>query len=190
MKTTMARPVLFALLAGGMAMGAAAQELYRWVDQDRKVHYSDVPPPANVKYYEQKRPGDNVIEQDKIPYGIKLAMQNNPVTLYANDCGPACDNARALLGKRGIPFADRNPQKDAGAAAALTALAGQLDVPTIAIGSNKLSGFSEGAWNSALDSAGYPRTNANLRLPATPPKAAPVVAPAATDNAPPPAPGQ
>lgn len=185
MKTNMTKSILLALLACSMAVSASAQELYRWVDQGGKVHYSDMPPPANAKNSQQKRLGDSVIEQDKIPYAVKTAMQNNPVTLYANDCGRACDEARALLNKRGIPFADRDPQKDAEAATALTALAGGLDVPTIAIGSTKLSGFAEGAWNSALDSAGYPRSNPNLRLPPAAPKTAPALP--GNSDAPPPA---
>ena len=184
MNATIAKSALVALLGAGVLVGvtANAQTLYRWVDKDGKVQYSDMPPPANVKNLQQKRLGDNVIEQDKLPYALRMAVQNNPITLYANDCGNGCDAARALLNKRGIPFVDRNPQKDAEAARALTALNGALEVPTVAIGSNKLSGFTESEWNSALDSAGYPRSNTNIRP--SVPKPAPVALPAPVVAAP------
>ena len=184
MKSSIAKAILVALLGVSLfvSVAANAQTLYRWVDKDGKVQYSDMPPPANAKNTQQKRLGDNLIEQDKMPYALRMAVQNNPVILYANDCGNGCDAARALLNKRGIPFVDRNPQKDAEAAKALTALAGALEVPTIAIGSSKVSGFTESEWNSALDSAGYPRSNINTRPAA--PKPAPV-APAAPVVTPP-----
>ena len=186
MKSSITKAVLVALLGVCLfvslfvSAAANAQTLYRWVDKDGKVQYSDMPPPANAKNTQQKRLGDNLIEQDKMPYALRMAVQNNPVILYANDCGNGCDAARALLNKRGIPFVDRNPQKDAEAAKALTALAGALEVPTIAIGGSKVSGFTESKWNSALDSAGYSRSNTNTRSAA--PKPAPVVpvAPAVT----------
>lgn len=188
MKSTIAKPLLAALVGGSLLLSAIAnaQTLYRWVDKDGKVQYSDMPPPANAKNSQQKRLGDNLIEQDKMPYALRMAVQNNPVTLYANDCGNGCDAARALLSKRGIPFVDRNPQKDAEAAKALTALAGALEVPTVAIGSSKISGFTESEWNSALDSAGYPRTNTNTRpvAPKPPVAPAPPVATPPADPAP------
>lgn len=178
MKTTMAKSVLLALLTASMLGNSAAQALYRWVDKNGKVQYSDMPPPSDVKNSQQKRLGDNLIEQDTLSYALKIAVQNNPVTLYANNCGSGCDQARALLNKRGIPFVDRDPQKDEEAAKALVALVGALDVPTITIGSTKLSGFTEDAWNSALDSARYPRNSPPPRSPATAPKAAPTDKPA------------
>ena len=143
---------------------AGAQEIFRWVDKDGKVHYGDMlPAPAEAKNVETKKVKDSVIEQESVPFGVSTAMKNNPVTLYANSCGEACTNARALLARRGIPFADKNPEADAAAAAALKALAGALAVPTIAVGANSIQGFDEEGWNSALSAAGYPRFNPNVR---------------------------
>ena len=106
------------------------------------------------------------------------AMKNNPVTLYANSCGEACSNAKALLTKRGIPFAEKNPESDAAAAATLKEKVGALQVPTIMIGANSLAGFDEEGWQAALNAAGYPRNNPNLRQGAT--KAGPKAPPPAT----------
>ena len=35
-----------------LATGADAQNLYRWVDKNGKVHYSDQPPPKEIKKVE------------------------------------------------------------------------------------------------------------------------------------------
>ena len=143
------------------SLAVSAQGLYRWIDKDGNVTYSDAPPPKDAKGVQKKKLGDNVVasENDNMPFAVKNAMQRNPVTLYANNCGETCDQARALLSKRGVPFANRNPETDPGAAEALKDLVGQLNVPTLAVGTNSVTGFSESAWNSALDAAGYPRFN-------------------------------
>ena len=80
------------------------------------------------------------------------------------------------MAKRGIPYAEKNPQSDAVAAAALKEKIGALSVPTIIIGTSNLSGFEEESWNAALTAAGYPRNNPNLRQNAT--KAGPKAVPA------------
>ena len=75
MKSTIAKSVLVALVGAGVLVSAIAnaQTLYRWVDKDGKVQYSDMPPPANAKNSQQKRLGDNLIEQDKLPYALRMA---------------------------------------------------------------------------------------------------------------------
>jgi hypothetical protein len=48
------------------------------------------------------------------------------------------------------------------------------------VGSSKVKGYEEGAWHSALDGAGYPRTALPGQVPPRPP-----AAPAKTPPAPP-----
>ena len=161
--SSQAVPVIFALCLLLPAI-ASTQEIFRWVDKDGKVHYGDMLPlPTEEKNVQTKKMKDSVIEQDAVSYGVSTAMKNNPVTLYANSCGDQCTNAKALLARRGIPFAERNPESDVAAAIALKALAGTLAVPTIAIGANSIQGFEEESWNSALSAAGYPRNNPTIR---------------------------
>ena len=158
---------------------ANAQEIFRWVDKDGKVHYGDIlPPPAEVKNVQTKKLNDSVIEQDAMPFAVATAVKNNPVTLYANNCGEACNEAKALLARRGIPFTEKNPASDPDAATALKALVGALQVPTLTIGANTLQGYEEGGWTTALTAAGYPRFNPNLRQGTA--KAAPKASPPAS----------
>ena len=78
------------------------------------------------------------------------------MTLYANNCGEACDGGRALLTKRGILFTERNPETDkAGYDALMKLTGGQQTVPVLSVGSKVLKGFSEGEWQEALTAAGF-----------------------------------
>jgi len=148
------------LLAVMLSLGAHAQSVYRWVDKDGKVSYSDTPPPADVKNVQQKRLGSGVtVDQDQLPYGVKLAMEKNPVALFANACGEPCSGGRALLSKRGVVYTERDPEKSAADAEALKKVAGALDVPVLTVGDKMMRGFDADAWNAALDAAGYPRNS-------------------------------
>lgn len=163
-----------------LAFSALAQggNLYRWVDQQGQVHYSDTPPPPSAKQVEKKRiKGVPSEDTTQLPYATQMAAKNFPVILYTTDCGDACSNARNLLAKRGIPFSEKNAQQPDGQDELLKLLGGQLEVPVLKVGSNLVRGYEESQWQSALDIAGYPR-NAGAAPPPPaakpePPKAAP-----------------
>ena len=154
------RHLVAACCAALVATAALAQSnVYRWVDKDGKVHFSDTPPPADAKSGSQKRMGGGYVETENLPYATQVAMKRNPVTLYTGaDCGDPCVSARDLLSKRGVPFSERDAQGNAEAQEALKKLAGALEVPFLVIGENKIKGYEESQWQSALDGAGYPRT--------------------------------
>jgi len=165
---------------------AFAQTLYRWVDKDGKVQYSDTPPNTDAKVTQKDSRGGSA-DDATLPYGLQMAMKNNPVTLFVgNNCGEFCANGRALLSKRGIPYAEKNAEVNRDAAEALNKAAGSLTVPTLLVGSNAVTGYTEESWQSALDAAGYPRTKLpSTRLPSpTPPPAPPAPAAAAPPAAP------
>jgi glutaredoxin len=155
------------------AVAAAQANVYRWVDKDGKVHYSDTPPPEPAKSLTQKRVGGGYTEASQLPYATQVAMKKSPVTLYTGaDCGDPCKLGRDLLAKRGIPYSERDAQGSAEDAEALKKLVGSLEVPVLAVGASKVKGYEEGAWHSALDGAGYPRTALPGQLPPRPPAAA------------------
>lgn len=143
---------------------AQAGDLYRWVDADGKVHYTDQPPPAGAKKVEEKKLGGNTIDTSELPYATRLAVKKFPVTLYASDCGAPCDQARDHLNQRGIPYAAKNPQTTPADGEALKKLVGMLYVPVLVVGSTVSKGYETGAWDAALDAAGYP-TSVLVRKP-------------------------
>ena len=166
-----------------IAMSVNAAQLYRWVDSKGNVEWRDTPPPAAAaaKKVEQRKIGDNVISTSEVPYSVQLAARNHPVTLWATDCGAPCSNARAHLNRRGVPYAEKNPQSDFEAFKKLVPGGG---VPLLLVGSTQLKGYQESEWDNTLDYAGYPRTAVAISpKPAAPPKPAADGAKPATDSA-------
>jgi len=151
--------VAVGVLGATLALQSFAQgSVYRWTGKDGKVHFSDAPPPDDAKDVSQKRMGGGERDASALPYESQVAMKRHPVTLYVADkCAP-CDDARALLSRRGIPYTERNAQGNAKEIEALTHLAGAAQVPLLQVGDRTLKGFDASAWNASLDSAGYPRS--------------------------------
>src|SRR5947209_8814267 len=97
----------------------AQSQVYRWVDKDGTVHFSDTPPPADARSATQKNMGGGYVDEE-FPYVVQQAMKKNPVMLYtAPSCGEPCANGRQLLSERGIPFRESNLQGDPAAQEAL-----------------------------------------------------------------------
>ena len=166
---------LITLILSTMSFG---QSVYRWVDKDGKVFYSDQPPPADAKSSQQKRLGSGItIDEDQTPYAVQVAVKKNPVIAYLTNCGELCDSARALLAKRGIPYTARDPEKNTNDAAALRKQIGGLEVPVMMVGETQVKGFDEANWNAALDAGGYPRLSPFIKAPV--PKKSEPAAPAA-----------
>ena len=137
----------------------ASAAMYKWVDAQGRVHYSDIPPPPTVKKVEEQKIIRNTIQTSGSPYAVEEAAKRNPVTVWMNDCGDLCNRAREFLAKRGVPHTLRNPSRLSEQEAWKKVSGGDNSVPLLTIGSAQtLKGFDEGQWNTALDAAGYPRT--------------------------------
>lgn len=155
--------MLMLFLAAG---GTHAGELYRWVDKDGKVHYTDQPPPPEARNAERKRLGDQAGE-GPIPYALQQAMKKFPVVLYtAEGCGEGCTAAVGYLNGRGIPYKQKDAREEANANALMALTGGKLEVPVATVGSSVLRGYEKGAWKNMLDAAGYPSAPLTARPPA------------------------
>ncbi len=143
-----------------LASGADAQTLYRWVDKDGKVHYSDQPPPKEIRKVEERRVSTSTIETSTPSYDLQQAAQNFPVTLYTTpDCDAACKSAKDYLARRGIPYSEKSLVSNEEIAEFKKRFnAANAFVPAIAVGTQQKQGFDEPAWGGILDAAGYPRS--------------------------------
>lgn len=150
----MKRIAILSALAILSAAPAGAAQLYRWVDDKGNVEYRDTPPPSSAKKVEQRRLGGGTTETSSLPYSVQQAVKNFPVTLWLTNCGAPCDQARAHLTRRGVPYTEKDPQADVEAFQKLT---GGLEVPVLYVGTNKIKSYLESEWDAALDTAGYPR---------------------------------
>ena len=150
-----------AALLGIVIPSNAEAQLYKWVGADGKVTYSDTPPPANAKQLSTKASNSGGASSTPLPFELAAAVAKNPVTLYTfADCAP-CNEGRALLKKRGVPFAEKTIKTNEDSAK-LKQISGQEQLALLVISNSKFTGFDSQQWEQALSQAGYPETS---RLP-------------------------
>jgi glutaredoxin len=187
-------------IIGALACVAAfsAQAQYKYIGPDGRVVYSDQPPPPTAKVLKKDAGGaqSSSAGGPEFPYALQQAVKSAPVTLYtAPSCGAPCNDGRALLTQRGIPFTEKTiatPED----AAEFTKTVNSQQIPVLMVGKNKVAPFAPDDWNGALTGAGYPASSllppgyknptptnvAQSTTPAAP--AAPGTPPAATPGAP------
>jgi hypothetical protein len=177
--TIRSQSALVLALALGVVSGIASaqvQQVYRYVDVDGKVVYSDKPPPPNAKDAQAKRVTGNSIETSALSYATQQAQERYPVTLYSFSCGVVCDSAQGMLNKRGVPHTVIDVSAADGADK-LKKLSGSLDAPALQVGDQYSVGFNEAKWQGMLTDAGYPKTPPPRTTPWGKPAAAPDLSP-------------
>jgi hypothetical protein len=157
------RDVAFGLAAalGGVlfflpARAVEANELWRWVDRGGTTHYSDRVPPQDARDVRQRRLPASVAGS-VLPYELREAVREHPVTLYTFDCGAPCADARALLVLRGVPHTAKDAS-DASVQEEMRRVAGSTGAPLLVVGHVVQQGWDVAAWQQALDAARYPKS--------------------------------
>jgi len=161
MKGVMRTRFVLALALAALAGIAAAQQMYRWTDENGRTHITDTPPPPGAKSVRKSKPAANVAAPDTpakpMPFVLARAAKEYPVTLYTSpNCTDPCKAARDLLNKRGVPFKEVQVWEEEGNAE-LKKLSGNTQVPTIKVGASVQSGYDPTLYGALLDTAGYPR---------------------------------
>lgn len=146
--------VAVALVAPGIVL---AQQ-YRWTDAQGVVRYTDTPPPATAKNVQKLSvAAPKPAAAPQVSFELQRLQANYPVTLYTSpNCKEGCDAARSALNKRGVPFKEfqvYDPETNE----VLKKVAGASEVPTLQVGSSVHRGFEQSAFDSLLDTAGYPK---------------------------------
>jgi glutaredoxin len=183
----MKRPALLLMvLPALLCFGTAGAQVYKWKDDKGVTHYSDQPPPpstpARTRVEVKSFSTGGAVE---LPPELADAARNRPVTLYTTGQCQGCDNARAMLMARGIPFREKTVNS-ADDQAAFKQAGGANQLPLLLVGRTKLAGYEQSAWDSLLNEAGYPtekRLPQNYQYPpavaaAPPPAPAPQSTPA------------
>ena len=151
-------PVAGIAVAVLAAVAVAQQQVYRYVDKDGKVVYSDRSPPTDSKDVQAKRLSPNFIESNPVPMATAQAAERFPATLYTFACGAVCQSAEALLNRRGVPFTTINVE-DVKGAEQLKKVTGDQQAPVLQLGDKLIAkGFNESRWQAMLDEAGYPKS--------------------------------
>ena len=156
---------LLAAMALMMMAGGAAAETYRWRDADGTVHFSDQPPPPSVDQVETRNYASPPPDANQ-PYLVRKAAADFPVTLYTSaDCGKACDDAKQLLQKRGIPYREVTLKSADDVTRYKAVFDAAPMLPSLQVGRHPIRGLEATSWNALLTEAGYPTE----RLPGAPP---------------------
>ena len=133
-----------------------AHALFKVVGPDGRVTYSDRAPPGDTRAVQVNRDGSTAANEATLPFALRQVMAKFPVTLYTASKCEACEMGRALLQRRGIPFAERtattNEDKEV-----WEKVTGGQEAPVMKIGAQVMRGFNASAWEETLDVAGYSR---------------------------------
>jgi glutaredoxin len=131
-----------------------AQQVYKSVDKNGRVTYSEVPPLPGSG---DKLTGDSA-SNVYLPYALQQVVTRYPVTLYTTaNCGP-CVNAKLMLSQRGVPFTERTVSSNEDIDA-FKKLNTENTFPLATIASQQLKGYEETEWTKYLDAAGYPKSS-------------------------------
>lgn len=161
MKTSILISASLAWLLGTVgAVGVLnAQTIYRIVGPDGRLTFSDKAPQDLAKASATTAGGKAVhAGEPGLPYELRQVVARYPVTLYAGaSCGP-CNAGRQLLQRRGVPFTEYAVSSNEDIEA-LQRISGDNSLPFLAIGGQKIKGFSESEWAQFLSAANYPTTS-------------------------------
>lgn len=139
------------LLAGAMVVcaEAPADQVYRWLDDTGKVHFSDRPPLGNSAGDVEVRSYRGSPEISAVPAESVVAQ----VTMFTTTWCGYCKRARAYLNKMGIPFVEYDVERDEFGKREYKKLNGR-GVPVILVGDQRMNGFSEPSLEKVLRNAG------------------------------------
>src|SRR6185295_4272793 len=131
------------VVSAALAGLAAAQQMYRWVDENGRTHVTDTPPPASAKGARKVKPAPSSAEG--LPYILQQAVNQFPVTLFTSaDCVEPCRMAREHLAKRGVPYTETQVRDGA---EELKRVADATEVPALKVGGRVVSGYERGAYD-------------------------------------------
>lgn len=145
--------IQFAALALCASFPSLAVTVVTCKDKDGNEFFSDHCPAGTQKVKEKQLRGG---PRRTGPEQLAEVAKKSPVVLFTVPDCDACDLVRNQLKKRGIPYTEKDVGENVENQSALRELSGGTTVPTVAIGSRTLTGYSRAALDLGLDEAGYP----------------------------------
>ncbi len=160
------------VIAMQLLVTPASAEMYKWVDKNGVIHYSDTPPampeedvetmettqytPPSPKSDSAKSKTTGKEKSDSEPKKTGNTKKNildqyaNKVVIFTKSWCPHCKKAVAFLQSKRIRFEQYDVEKDTAAAKRMRSLGGPGGVPYAIIKGQPVYGFSEGIYKKAL----------------------------------------
>jgi len=146
------RLLWIAVLSANLVVGSAEAAIYRWVDADGRIVYSDNPP-KQVKAKSVKLE-TNVVAPTAPPEPKAAAVQGDKVKLYSTTWCGYCKKARAYLKSRNIPFEDIDVETTDRGRREFRDINGN-GVPVVFVGDRRMDGYDQGGLQNMLKAAGW-----------------------------------
>jgi len=118
-------------------------EVYRWIDSDGKVQFSDQKPENRQveQLYLEVNTYTNVTYDDSIFDTNVSGGRNKRVVMYSTTWCGYCKKARQYFEKKSIPYTEYDIDKDKRAKKQYNKM-GATGVPVILVGKKRMNGFS------------------------------------------------
>ena len=155
-------PFLFIFIAG-VFVEKSISDMYKWVDENGVVHFSDTPPvdsddsgietlptyttQENDVYTQENNPTESRSNRSSSKDPV---LKKSKVELYTTSWCPWCKKAKAFFRYRGIVFVEYDIEKDKAAARRKAQIDRQKGVPFAVINGKGIHGYNEKAYNIAL----------------------------------------
>ncbi|MDE1465215.1 DUF4124 domain-containing protein [Spartinivicinus poritis] len=134
------------LFITAMLANIASAEIYRWVDQNGKVHFSDKKPQhkqVNTVNINQTNTYQNVELKPLGPSSVSTNRKRNKgVVMYSAEWCGYCKVARNYFQSKNIPFKEYDIEKSQKGRDDFNKLGGG-GVPLILVGKKRMSGFTQ-----------------------------------------------
>lgn len=112
-------------------------QVYKWVDKEGRVHFSDRKPPAG----KGKKVTVKVNTVKMVSHGSSATDTGGSVIMYATAWCPYCEKARQYFKKKGIAYIEIDIEKDKAGKREYDRIGGS-GVPLILVGKKRMNGFS------------------------------------------------
>ncbi len=120
-------------------------DLYKWIDNNGKIHYGDSPPKnAKLKKITGEITSFSSVSVEPFVYDPNLVSKrkkSRSVIMYSTSWCGYCKKAARYFRQKKIPFTEYDIEKNAKAAREYKRLRGK-GVPVILIGDRRMNGFS------------------------------------------------
>ncbi|MCP5305069.1 MAG: glutaredoxin family protein [Chromatiaceae bacterium] len=124
----------------------ASAEIYRWTDEQGKVHFGDRAPAGRAAEQVELR----INTYTSVSYATSTIDTGAKVLMYSTSWCGYCKRARRYFEAHAIPFEEFDVERDAKARARYRKL-GARGVPVIFVGKRRMNGFTEEAFRRLYD---------------------------------------
>ena len=145
---------------------AAADGLYKWVDDRGRVTYQNTPPPEDAASVERSAISATVNEAPAEEAAVSETEEAEAteetaeeevvsITLFTNPECTTCEDMRAYFEESEIAFEEIDISEDTDQAEEMKQKHGHNDVPTIVVGNKSITGGSVNDLQTLLKNSGF-----------------------------------